>query len=201
MRELFRDKSRDTIAESLEAAGIQAEMVDRDSGRPEENIRVGFLAMFGLRLGQSSLGLIDIRTDDPISWINVVRTKRRDKNGPARYRVVFGIPDPSIPMNHKQLKLKTVRKKTFPLFGKVIDVSWRGKAHTIPLAKTLSEDEDIDRAVADLGDVTIFTHPNKFQGWTIEITKIFSPQPTVVTIDRWEAIKKIANYLLSSPRD
>ena len=194
MQEALRDKSRDTMAASLEAAGIQAEMVDRDLRRPEEKIRTFQL------FGKSSLGLIDIRTDSPISWINVVRTKSTDKHGPARYRVVFGIPDQSIPMNHKQLKLKTVRKKTFPLFGKVIDVSWRGKAHTLLLAKTLSEDEEIDRAVADLGDVTIFTHPNQFQGWTIEINKIFSPHPPAVTIDRWEALKKIANYLLSSPR-
>ena len=196
MWETLRDKSRDKMATSLEAAGIQAEMVDRNLGRPEEKLRTSHL------LGKhSSLGLIDILTDSPISWINVVRTKRADKHGPARYRVVFGIPDQSIPMNYKQLKLKTVRKKTFPLFGKVIDVSWRGEAHTLPLAKTLSEDEEIDRAVADLGDVTIFTHPNQFQGWTIEINKIFSPHPPFVTIDRWEALKHIANYLISSRRD
>ena len=195
MQEALRDKSRDNVAESLEIAGIQAEMVDRDLRRPEEQIRKSS------RFGSTSLGLIDIRTDSPISWINVVRTKAQNQHGPARYRVVFGIPDQSIPMNHKQLKLKTVRKKTFPLFGKVIDVSWRGEAHTLPWAKTLSEDEEIDRAVADLGDVTIFTHPNQFQGWTIEINKIFSPHPPVVTINRWEALNKIANYLLSSPHD
>jgi len=195
MREALRDKSRDTMAGSLEAAGIQAEMVDRELRRPEEKIRTFQL------FGKSSLGLIDIRTDSPFSWINVVRTKRADKNGPARYRMVFGIPDQSIPMNHKQLKLKTVRKKTFPLFGKVIGVSWKGEAHTLLLAKTLSEDEEIDRVVADLGDVTIFTHPNQFQGWTIEFNKIFSPHPPAVTIDRWEVLKTIANYLLSSPRD
>ena len=194
MLEAFRDKSRDTVAASLAAASIQAEMVDRDLERPEEKIRTFKL------FGHSSLGLIDIRTDDPISWINVVRIKRADKHGPARYRVVFGIPDPSIPMIHKRLKLKTVRKKTFPLFGKVIDVTWKGESHTIPLAKTLSEDEEIDRAVADLGDMTIFTHPNQFQGWTIEINKIFSPHPPAVTISRWEALKNIANYLLSLPR-
>ena len=194
MREALRDKSRDRMAASLEAAGIQAEMVDRNLGRPEEKLRTSHL------LGKhSSLGLIDIRTDSPISWINVVRTKRADKHGPARYRVVFGIPDQSIPMNDKQLKLKTVRKKTFPLFGKVTDVSWRGEANTSLLAKTLSEDEQIDRVVADLGDVTIFTHPNEFQGWTIETTKLFFPHPPFVTIDRWEALQKIANYLLSLP--
>ena len=196
MREALRDKSRDTMAASLEAAGIQVEIVDRELRRPEEKLRTSHL--FGKH---SSLGLIDIRTDSPISWINVVRTKRADKHGPARYRVVFGIPDQSIPMNHKQLKLKTVRKKTFPLFGKVIGVSWRGGGDTLVLAKALSDDEEIDRAVADLGDVTIFTHPNQFQGWTIEINKIFSPHPPVVTIDRWEALRHIANYLLSSHPD
>ena len=195
MREALRDKSRDTMAASLETAGIRAEMVDRDLRRPEEKIRT--FQLFGKH---PSLGLIDIRTDSPISWINVVRTKSADKHGPARYRVVFAIPDQSIPMNHKQLKLKTVRRKTFPLFGKVIDVSWRSEAHTLPLAKALSEDEEIDRAVADLGDVTIFTHPKQFQGWTIEINKIFSTHPLAATIDRWEALKKIANCLLSSPR-
>ena len=193
MWETLRDKSRDKMATSLEAAGIQAEMVDRNLGRPEEKLRTSHL------LGKhSSLGLIDIRTLSPISWINVVRTKRADKHGPARYRVVFGIPDQSIPINHKQRKLKTVRKKTFPLFGKVLDVSWRGDAGTLLLAKTLSEDEEIDRAVADLGDVTIFTHPNQLQGWTIEINKIFSPHPPVVTIDRWKALEKTANHLVSS---
>ena len=95
MWETLRDKSRDKMATSLEAAGIQAEMVDRNLGRPEEKLRTSHL------LGKhSSLGLIDILTDSPISWINVVRTKRADKHGPARYRVVFGIPDQSIPMNY-----------------------------------------------------------------------------------------------------
>ena len=195
MLEALRDKSRDTITASLEAAGIQAEMVDRDLRRPEEKIRTF------QQFGKSSLGLIDIRTDSPIRWLNVVRTKSADKHGPARYRVVFGIPDQTIPMNHKQLKLKTVRKKTFPLFGKVIDVSWRGEADTLGLVGILSKDEEIGSAVENLGDVTIFTHPNQFQGWTIEINKIFSPHPPAVTIDRWEALKNIANYLLSSPRD
>ena len=70
MREWLRDKTRDTIAASLETAGIQAEMVDRELGRPEEKLRTSHL--FGKH---PSLGLIDIRTDSTFSWINVVRTK------------------------------------------------------------------------------------------------------------------------------
>ena len=126
MREALRDKSRDTMAASLEAAGIQAEMADRDGilERPEENIRT-----FPL-LGKTSLGLIDIRTDSPISWINVVRTKAKNNHGPARYRVVFGIPDQSIPMNHTQLKLKTVRKKRSLSLGR--SSMFPGEAKQIP---------------------------------------------------------------------
>ena len=57
MREALRDKSRDKMAASLEAAGLQAEIVDRELRRPEEKLRTSHL--FGKH---SSLGLIDIRT-------------------------------------------------------------------------------------------------------------------------------------------
>ena len=98
--------------------------------------------------------------------------------------------------------MKTVRKKSFPLFGKVIGVHWEvTKGNLQQLASLFSDDPEIDQLVERSGDMSIYTHPNQFQGWTIEISKLFSPQPTVVTIDRWKAIKKIANYLLSSPRD
>ena len=78
-----------------------------------------------------------------------------------------------------------------------------GEAKHIPYRwqRRFPEDEEIDRAVVDLGDVAMFTHPNQFQGWTIEINKIFSPHPPAVTIDRWKALENLAHYLLSSPRD
>ena len=189
MREMLRDKSRDEMAESLNSSGVKAEMADR--GKSEEGIRSGSVL---LRLfGYQSLGLIDILDDGPIRWVNVVRIKRRDKNSGPRYRAVLGIPDESIPMNHKQLKIKTVRKKSFPVFGKVTDVYWEGKGNLQTLVKVFSDDVDIDNVVTDLGNMSVYTHPNKFQGWTLELGRMFVP-----TESRWATFQKIANYLLSS---
>ena len=191
MREMFRDKSRDEMAENLNSSGVKAEMADR--GRPEEGIKSVSIWLRPFR--PRSLGLIDILEDGPIRWINVVRIKRRDKNSGPRYRAVLGIPDDSIPMNHKQLKMKTVRKKAFPVFGQVTDVYWEGKGNLQPLVKVFSDDLDIDNVVTDLGNMSVYTHPNKFQGWTLELGRMFVP-----TESRWATFQKIANYLLSSPR-
>ena len=184
--EKLRDDVRDDVASGIQLFGIKIEMAERR--RPEESIRG---ASF---FGRGSLGIIDV-SDDLIKWINVVRTKRRDKNGPSRYRIVFGVPDNTIPANHSQLRMRTVRKKSFPLFGQVMDVYWEGTATIKPLMKVFSDDEDIDKLVSDVGDMTIYTHPNKFQGWTVEVASRFIP-----TERQWATLQKIANYLLSSPR-
>ena len=195
MREMLRDKSRDEMAENLTSSGVKAEMADR--GKSEEGIRSGSIL---LRLfGYQSLGLIDILDGGLITWINVVRIKRQDRHGPAKYRAVLGIPDESIPMNHKQLKMKTVRKKSFPVFGKITDVYWEGKGNLQPLVKVFSDDVDIDNAVADLGNMTVYTHPNKFKGWTLELDSSWhGGRMFVPTESRWATFQKIANYLLSS---
>ena len=191
MREMFRDKSRDEMAENLNSSGVKAEMADR--GRSEEGIRSGSILL--RPFGQQSLGLIDILDGGLIRWINVVRMKRRDKNSGPRYRAVLGIPDESIPMNHKQLRMRTVRKKSSPVFGQVTDVYWESKGNLQPLVKVFSDDVDIDNVVTDLGNMSVYTHPNKFQGWTLELGRMFVP-----TESRWAAFQKIANYLLSPPR-
>lgn len=185
--ENLRDDARDDVASGLQLLGLKAEMAERR--RPEESMRG---ASF---FGRGSLGIIDV-SDDLIKWINVVRTKRQDRNGPPRYRIVFGVPDNTIPANHTQLRMRTVRKKSFPLFGQVTDVYWEGTATIKPLVKVFSDDEDIDKLVSDVGDMTIYTHPNKFQGWTVEVASRFIP-----TERQWATLQKIANYLLSSPRN
>jgi len=191
MREMLRDKSRDEMVENLNSSGVKAEMADR--GKSEEGIRSGSIL---LRLfGYQSLGLIDILDGGLITWINVVRKKRRDRHSGPKYRAVLGIPDESIPMNHKQLRIKTVREKSFPVFGQVTDVYWEGKDDLQPLVKIFSDDVEIDNVVTDLGNMSVYTHPNKFQGWTLELDRMFVP-----TESRWAAFQKIANYLLSSPR-
>ena len=46
-----------------------------------------------------------------------------------------------------------------------------------------------------LGSLEIRSHSEEFQGWTLQVDRRFEP-----TIQDWEAIQRIADYLLSSPR-
>jgi hypothetical protein len=184
----LRDKSRDALARDLDALGIKAKMGER--GREEEKIRSGSKWLF-----QRSLGVIDVE-GGPVKWINVVRLKSRDKNGPPVHRVVFGIPDDNLPEKHHALKLSTVRKKSFPLFGKVIDIDWKGDSVLLPLIIDFSNDATVAQVVKGLGNLQVRTHPGRFLGFTVEVDRKFRP-----TLEHWEAIHKIAEYLLASTRN
>jgi hypothetical protein len=194
MNGMFRDKYGDEVFEGLNASGVKAELVDR--GRFEEEIRSGPKSL-KLLIGRGSLGLIDILDGGPIRWVNVVRLKRRDKNSGPKYRLVFGIPDVNIPMDHVQFKIKTVRKKAFPVLGNVIDVYWEAKGDIQSLVKMFSDDVDIDKAVTEMGDMSVYTHPNKFQGWTLEVGGGLMMGRFIPTRSRWTVFQKIADHLLS----
>ena len=187
MRNMLRDNTRDAFTRDLCAIGVKAVMAER--GREEEKIRSGNKWLF-----QRSLGVIDIE-DGPIQWINVVRLKSRDKNGPPIHRVVFGIADPNLPESHHPLKLTTVRKKSFPLFGKIVAVDWNGDSALLPLITAFSNDAAVDQVVKELGNLQVRTHPGRFRGFTVEVDRKFRP-----TLEHWEAIHKIAEYLLASTR-
>lgn len=183
----FRDTTRDSMAQSLSVFGIKTELADR--GRPEESIGISY----GWVPGTNSLGIIDIE-DGLITFINVIRTKSKNKNEPPRYKYVFCVPDKTIPMEHKALSIKTIRRKPFPIFGKVLGVEWQGANNLEPLVRLFSQDDEVNEFVTEFGDVNIKTHPNKFQGWTIETNK------RNLTGDHWHTLQKIANHLISSRR-
>ncbi len=184
----LQDQTRNVLTRDLDALGIKAEMGAR--ARKEEKLRSGSRWLF-----QSSLGVIDI-AGGLVRWINVVRLKKRDKNGPPRYRVVFGVPDNNLPEKHHPLKLSTVRKKAFPFLGKVIDIDWKGDSALLPLITDFSNDSTVDQFVKEVGNLQVRTHPGRFQGFTVEIDRKFRP-----TLEHWGAIQKIAEYLLASTRN
>ena len=183
MKERFRDKTRDDLANALNLIGVKAEMADRE--RTEEKVENSWY--------QRSLGVIDI-TEGPIRWINILK-KDPSKDSPPRWWVVMGIPDDSAVSIRKQIKIKTKRKKSFPLFGKVIDVAWAGKDGGAGLAKTISDDTSTKTLATRIGNLEIKSQAEIFQGWTLTVDKQFSP-----TRQEWETIEKIADYILSSPR-
>lgn len=188
MFELLRDKARDDLAGNLISLGINATLADR--GQLEESMWEGWR-----RPGAGSLGLINI-SDGLISWMNVVRVKRRDRHSPPIYRVVLGVPDERVSSNEDKIKIKTVRKKTFPIFGRIIDVIWVGQDDHLGLIKTLAEDNSIRSLAKKIGNLEVVTHPNEYRGWTLQVDRLFK----LTNLD-WQVIQTIAGYLLSSHRN
>jgi hypothetical protein len=183
MRETFRDKSRDELARALNSLGVRADLAER--GRPEEKTEDSWY--------QRSLGIIDI-PEGSIRWINILR-KDASKNSPPLWWVVLCIPDKRPVPNYKAVDIKTIRKKAFPLFGKVRDVAWKGDDHHTGLAEVLSGDEAVKELAKKIGNLTIHSYDKEFQGWTLQVDRRFEP-----TNQDWATIQKIADYILSSRR-
>jgi hypothetical protein len=183
MKEIFRDKTRDNLAQNLSSLGIRADLAER--GRVEEKIENSWY--------QRSLGVIDI-PEGLVRWINILK-KDGSKNSPPQWWVVLCMPDKRPVPNHQAVDIKTIRKKTFPLFGKVVDVTWKGKEHGTGLAEVLSNDETVKNLAKKIGNLTVHSYDKEFQGWTLQVDRRFEP-----TNQDWATIQKIANHILSSPR-
>jgi hypothetical protein len=136
MKGWARDKSRDNLAGALNSVGVKAEMAER--GRFEEKVEDSWY--------QRSLGVIDI-LEGSIRWMNVLK-KDRNRKSPPRWWIVLGIPDDRPVSTRQETKIKTVRKKSFPLFGKVVDVIWKGYDGGTDIVNTLSKEilEDTGKA-------------------------------------------------------
>ena len=183
MKERLRDKYRDDLTYALNSAGVKAEMAQR--GRAEEKTENSWY--------QRSLGVIDI-SGGPIKWINILK-KDGSKNSPPKWWVVMGIPDDKLVSTGQATKIKTVRKKNFPLFGKVVDVIWKGSDGGTGLVNKLSEDLTIKTLAKDIGNLELKSQTNEFQGWTLTVDRRFNP-----TNKDWETVGKIADYILSASR-
>jgi hypothetical protein len=183
MKNVFRNKTRDNLARDLNSLGIRAELAER--GRAEEKVENSWY--------QRSLGIIDM-PEGLVEWINILK-KDGSKNSPPRWWVVIGIPDERPLSNHKAVDIKTIRKKTFPLLGRVVDVTWKGEDHHTGLAEVLSNDEAVKKLAKRIGNLTLHSYAKEFQGWTLQVDRRFEP-----TSQDWAAIQKIANYILSSAR-
>jgi len=182
-KEQFRDKSRNELTYALNSVGIKAEIAER--GDVDEKAENSWY--------QRSLGIIDI-AEGSIRWINILK-KDGGHRSPPKWWVVLGIPDERPISHHQTVKIKTVRKKTFPLFGKVVDVTWKGQDSGTDLVNVLSTDPAIKTLSQRIGNLEIKSHSNEFQGWTLTVDRRFSP-----TNQDWETLEKVADHILSSPR-
>jgi hypothetical protein len=164
--------TREDLIMGLYMAGVSATLAQR--GRPEEGT------------GRGSMGLIDIARS-PISWINV---RKWDNEGPV-YATDYGVPDPR-PLPY--IKIKSVRVRTFPLFGNVIDVRWKGNGPVSSLLQNITADRAIRAAImANRDEIVVSTCP-ELRCWLIPRMTKDAPLAS-----QWDCFQRIASTLLVSP--
>lgn len=183
MREIFRDKSRDKLAQNLNSLGIRAELAER--GRVEEKVENSWY--------QRSLGILDV-PEGLVRWINILK-KDGSNNSPPRWWVILIIPDERPIPDHQAVDIKTIRKKAFPLFGKVVDVTWKGNDHGTGLIEVLANDETVRNLAQRIGNLVVHSYAKEFQGWTLQVDRRVR-----LTNQDWADIQRIAGHILSSPR-
>jgi len=183
MKEILRDKSRDKLAQNLNSLGIRADLAER--GRVEEKVEKSWY--------QRSLGVIDV-PEGLVRWINILK-KDASKDSPALWWVILCIPDERPVPDHHVVDIKTIRKKSFPLFGKVADVNWKGSDHHTGLVEVLSNDETVKELARKIGNLVVRSYAKEFRGWTLQVDRRLEP-----TNQDWIAIQKIASHILASPR-
>ena len=181
LKETFRDKSRDNLVHVLMNLGIKAEMVER--GVMQEKI--------GDEWWTRRLGLISIE-NDPIKWINICK-KDRSKNSPPQWRYIFIIPAERLGSGKNKIKIKTIRKKTFPVFGKVVDTIWKGNDRR--LTDTLSNEAEIKRLAKTIGNIHLESLSEPISGWKFRISSGHSDFHELITSETWGQFRKLSDIL------
>jgi hypothetical protein len=89
------------------------------------------------------------------------------------------------------LEIKSVRKKAFPLFGKVVDLHWKGKDSGLGIINRLNGDILIKRPIMKSRDVLIRAH-GKHGCWIISTLTNVPPSEEL-----WNCYQAIAQHLLA----
>ena len=90
-------------------------------------------------------------------------------------------------------RLNVTLSRIVRLFGKVIAVEWKGNDFGLGLLQKYRNDSFINDTIAKIGKLqSIETHPNIYQGWTIDLRYINE--------DIWQLSQKIAQHNLDSHR-
>ena len=185
LKEFFRDKSRDNLYQNLKDIGVDCHLAER--GLNEEKL---FNPWY-----RRSLGIINIISDDPIKYINIIK-QDRGKNNPPRWWYFFAIPDNKIISKGKSIEVKSIRKKSTPLIGKVESVKWDPNSNSNNLAKIFTEDDDINSLSLNLGDIKVQSLHDNFSGFSIELE--FRVKEKKLNQASWLALNKIAKNCLEN---
>ena len=114
LKEKFRDKSRDNLYQNLLDIGLDCELAER--GINEEKLFNPW--------HRRSLGIVNINSEYPIKYINIIK-RDRSKDSPPRWWYFFAIPSNHIISKNDSIEIKSIRKKSTPVFGKVESIIWK----------------------------------------------------------------------------
>ena len=155
---------------------------------------------------RKSLGVIKINSESPIEFINIIK-QDRSKDRPPRWWYYFAVPDQSVKSEPNQIEVRSIRKKTFPVFGKVQSIEWKHNNYSENLANEFTRDTDINSLAMDIGNVKIESINKDFSGYTftgytIEIErktwKDWGDNKKIsLNINQWKTINKIANICIN----
>ena len=129
VRQAFQNKPREEFCAHLQSLGIDASLAER--GRDEEKIG-----------GGNSLGIIDI-ADGPIRWVNVLIEHGEETSW---CNIEYSVPDPKIE-GLPEMRIESIRVKTFPIFGGVIDLLWKGEDSGLGIISRLNGDTSIKHPI------------------------------------------------------
>ena len=147
-----------------------------------------------------SLGIINIHSNSPISYINIIK-RDRSKDSPPRWWYYFGIPSKTSKNKSDYIEIKSTRIKSFPVFGKVKSIRWDYNANGEFLAEKFTKDSEINSLSMDLGDIKIQSLHENFSGFSIELEfKGKGSKSTTLNINHWNTLNKIAKIFIDNKK-
>lgn len=199
-------EAKDKAYACLCGIGLDARMAEK--GRPEEHIArpkggIGaylLSCLSGSTWGGKSLGLIEIQ-GSPIRWVNMVKGITGDAGGRAFYGNALLIPDSTI-RKEGYLELESVRVKSVPVVGQVVDFRWQARLTIMDesqqqtligrkedLVKRLGQDALLNQTLIRLKeDIKMRSYP-EYGYWVILIELTPSRE-------QWDCYETIARHLL-----
>ena len=186
-----RDKSRDIFYKHLITLGIDVSLAER--GAKEEKLFNPW--------HRRSLGIININSDSPISYVNIIK-RDRSKDTPPRWWYYFGIPSKTSENKSDYIEVKSTRIKSFPVFGKVKSIRWDFNTNGETLGEKFTKDSEINSLSKDLGDVKVQSLHENFSGYSIELEfKGKGSKSTKLDINHWNTLNKIAKIFIENKKN
>ena len=193
LREIIRDKTRDNLCKNLLAINVDCTLAER--GMIEEKLFNPW--------HRTSLGIININSDYLIKYINIIK-KWGSKNDPPRWWIYFAIPFKTSENKTDYIEVKSIRKKSFPVLGKIKSIEWKFNDKGNALGNKITKSSEINSLSKELGNIKIQSLHEKFSGYSIELEFNKSPFPLItapnisMNINQWNTLNNIGKLCIEN---